>query len=85
MRRRRTFTGRSFCHARGSRLLHLLESLVSEVQRSGVLGDGADDRFVEAVGGPGRDLDGHLDRGRGVSEVLDDLLDDPTELQAEPL
>jgi hypothetical protein len=46
--------------------LLVLEPLVAEVQGAGVLGDGADDRFVEAVGRFGRDLDGDLDGGRGV-------------------
>jgi len=55
------------------------------VEGAGVLGDGTDDRLVEAIGSTGGDLDGDLDVGGRVTEMGDDLLDDPTELEAEPL
>jgi len=55
------------------------------VEGASVLGDGTDDRLVEALGSTGGDLDGDLDLGGCVTEMGDDLLDDPVELEAEPL
>ena len=46
-----------------SRYLLLFEALVAEVEGAGVLGDGTDDRLVEALGSTGGDLDGDLDVG----------------------
>src|ERR1039458_567085 len=65
--------------------LGLLEALVLEVQRPGVLGDGTNGRLLKAVTGARRHLHGHLDGGTGVGEPLDHLLYDPAELQVQPL